>query len=82
MRIQAALAARPIRARAVEPDAPTPWNMIVCPDGAVVDVAEHPAPPAAAAPPVRPATPDTPAASVLPDLLVSVPKYREMWAAV
>lgn len=45
LRIRAALAARPIRARAVEPAAPTPWNMIVFPDGAVTDVAEHPAPP-------------------------------------
>ncbi|MEV7512667.1 hypothetical protein AB0O57_32385 [Streptomyces sp. NPDC091201] len=45
LRVRAALAGRPVRARAVEPACPTPWNMIVCPDGAVVDVAEHPAAP-------------------------------------
>lgn len=45
LRVRAALAGRPVRARAVEPTSPTPWNMIVCPDGTVVDVAEHPAAP-------------------------------------
>ncbi|WP_331723305.1 hypothetical protein [Streptomyces sp. NBC_00105] len=43
LRVRAALAGRPVRARAVEPACPTPWNMIVHPDGTVVDVAEHPA---------------------------------------
>ncbi|MFD9270937.1 hypothetical protein ACFWB1_26115 [Streptomyces goshikiensis] len=100
LRIRAALAARPIRARAVEPAAPTPWNMIVYPDGSVTDAAEHPTVtpaeenrqeratadhPEHADPAPLPALPeptDTPAAPVLPDLLVSVPTYREMWGAV
>ncbi|MEU5069104.1 hypothetical protein AB0G95_34255 [Streptomyces virginiae] len=93
MRVRAALAGRPVRARAVEPASPTPWNMIVCPDGTVVDVAEHPAVPApapeenrlqpaeaqaiAAAPPTH--TPTAPAA--LPPLLES-DAYRGMWASV
>lgn len=47
-RLWSAQAGRPVRARAVEPAAPTPWNMIVFPDGAVTDVAEHPAPPTVA----------------------------------
>ncbi|WP_328966209.1 hypothetical protein [Streptomyces virginiae] len=46
LRVRAALAGRPVRARAVEPASPIPWNMIVSPDGTVVDVAEHPAAPA------------------------------------
>ncbi|MCX4784625.1 hypothetical protein [Streptomyces sp. NBC_01264] len=110
LRIRAALAGRPVRARAVEPTAPTPWLMIVSPDGTVTDVAEHPAappstvaedmrkewtgvwaahvaehpdPPAASAPPPdRPEAMGTPAPAELPDLLVSVPEYRAMWAAV
>ncbi|MFD8954632.1 hypothetical protein ACFV0B_37900 [Streptomyces xanthophaeus] len=44
LRIRAAFAGRPVRARAVEPTALTPWLMIVSPDGSVTDVAEHPTP--------------------------------------
>ncbi|MFE2879199.1 hypothetical protein ACFXG6_32915 [Streptomyces roseus] len=78
LRIRAALAGRPVRARAVEPASPIPWCMIVCPDGAVLGVAEHPTPPA---PPTHPAATALPAPYPLPALLGSA-AYREMWAAV
>ncbi|MFE2879230.1 hypothetical protein ACFXG6_32760 [Streptomyces roseus] len=88
LRVRAALAGRPVRARAVEPACPTPWNMIVCPDGTVVDVAEHPAAPAPVKGRPAPPAPPTPAVAmappapaVLPALLES-DAYREMWAAV
>ncbi|MET9323701.1 hypothetical protein ABZX75_26495 [Streptomyces sp. NPDC003038] len=46
-------------------------------------VAEHPDPPEAPAPsPDRPEATATSTLAALPDLLVSVPEYREMWAAV
>lgn len=89
LRVRAALAGRPVRARAVEPTCPTPWNMIVCPDGTVVDVAEHPAAPAPVKERPAPPAPPTPAIAtappapaVLPALLLEVEAYREMWAAV
>ncbi|MFE2857380.1 hypothetical protein ACFXJO_40465 [Streptomyces lavendulae] len=81
--VLAALAGRPVRARAVDPEALNPWFMIVTLDGAIHDVSSHPAPPAAPAPPPdRPDATDTPVPAALPYLLVSVPEYREMWAAV
>ncbi|NYE44868.1 hypothetical protein [Streptomyces fulvorobeus] len=57
LRVRAALAARPVRARAVESASPAPWNMIIFPDGSVVDVASHPTPPTEPhTPPCRGAT--------------------------
>ncbi|MFJ8570388.1 hypothetical protein [Streptomyces sp. NPDC093514] len=88
LRVRAALAGRPVRARAVEPACPTPWNMIVCPDGTVVDVAEHPAPPAPAEGRPAPPAPPTPAVSMAPPAPAALPAllesdaYRKMWAAV
>ncbi|MFD8633740.1 hypothetical protein [Streptomyces sp. NPDC059533] len=90
--IRAALAGRPVRARAVEPDVPTPWLLVVSPDGTVTDVDEHPtaeerqeqpkAAPREAAPvpaPARTATTDN-AAFALPDWPAQ--EHRDMWAAV
>ncbi|MFD6891820.1 hypothetical protein [Streptomyces sp. NPDC059957] len=92
LRIRAALAGRPVRARAVEPTAPTPWLMIVSPDGTVTDVAEHPAPPQRPAaehkgpsvsPPAEPAAPEPAGLPVLPAVppVAPVPEHhREAWA--
>ncbi|MEW2374249.1 hypothetical protein AB0940_33580 [Streptomyces sp. NPDC006656] len=80
--ILAALAGRPIRARATEPDSPAPWCMIVTPDGGVHDVPSHPAPPPPpprpAAPPSVPPTPPLvgPPATLVPEV------HRETWAAL
>ncbi|MEU8436924.1 hypothetical protein AB0F18_29275 [Streptomyces sp. NPDC029216] len=70
--ILAALAGRPIRARATEPDSPAPWWMIVTPDGGVHDVPSHPAPPL---PPPRPAAPPS-----VPPHAGPPEVHRETWA--
>ncbi|MDA5284757.1 hypothetical protein [Streptomyces sp. Isolate_45] len=85
LNVLAALAGRPIRARAVDPAAPIPWCMVVSPDGEAHDVGSHPAAPA---PPPRPAHPPTlppapprtgPPASLVPE--AHRPEWWALWAA-
>ncbi|MEV7420383.1 hypothetical protein [Streptomyces sp. NPDC089919] len=59
LQVRAALAGRPVRARAVEPASPHPWNLIMCPDGTVFDAVAHSGPSRPPAAPAGPApTPD------------------------
>ncbi|MFD6879706.1 MULTISPECIES: hypothetical protein [unclassified Streptomyces] len=90
--VLAAFAGRPVRARAVDPAAPTPWCMVVTPDGGIHDVGSHPAgpavPPRPAHPPALPSpvSPVPPAlarigppASLVPE--AHWPEWAALWAA-
>ncbi|MEU8779866.1 hypothetical protein [Streptomyces sp. NPDC048606] len=91
--VLAAMAGRPVRARATDPEAPAPWCMIITPGGAVHDVGSHPAP---VAPPPRPAVPPRPVQPPSPAAAPAPPvgrpatpwgppppeTYRARWTAV
>ncbi|MFD8025790.1 hypothetical protein ACFV6G_35925 [Streptomyces lavendulae] len=77
--VLAALAGRPVRARAVDPESPAPWSVVVTPAGGIYDVPAHPAPPPPQ-PPARPApVPTGPPPSLVPE--IHRPAWTALWAA-
>ncbi|MFE2273343.1 hypothetical protein ACFXB4_29425 [Streptomyces lavendulae] len=77
--VLAALAGRPVRARAVDPESPAPWSVVVTPAGGIYDVPAHPAPPPPQSP-ARPApVPTGPPPSLVPE--IHRPAWAALWAA-
>ncbi|MCM2422645.1 hypothetical protein [Streptomyces sp. RKAG293] len=81
LRIRAALAGRPLRALRIEPSPSAPFNMIIYPDGTMLDVPERPALPAEPDPLAE--TSAVPDPAHLPPAPACLPEsYRKAWAAV